>query len=303
MDLQLLIVYPGSGPTFYPELAHRLFIAGKERLRETALCSSRELRNMTTEQLRSAILIVVNPVECAAMSNDRLEFCSKLALGYRRIMVLAETVGSAVYKPKSRLPVTFDAVFDIGFESRKDERFFTSVPHHFVFNGPTKVEEQVITKVSPSQGRHIPWAVVGPHDLTNCKLVAELTNYGLYPGGVCFLQPPSLQGKKGEGLLSPSGLATILSKTSFCIWSSEDSCAYYESFRFIQALLAGAVPCKIDVDHSREKSGIPGIFSSVQSLYTSLQEEDHWSMFCSAREFFMSKGPLAEHLEKALRLV
>jgi hypothetical protein len=63
------------------------------------------------------------------------------------------------------------------------------------------------------------------------------------------------------------------------------------------------VPCKIDVDHSREKSGIPGIFPSVQSLYTRLQEEDHWSMFCSAREFFMSKGPLAEQLEKALRLV
>ncbi len=316
---QLLIVYPaGSDHTFHQELARCLFTACKEELREVALCSSRELRNMTTEQLSTATLAVVNPVECAATSSDRSDFFSsatssdrsdffsKLSLARKRIMVLAEAVVESTRGPQSRLPVNFDAIFDIGFVSRKDEHPFPDVPYHFVFNGPTKEEEQIIAELAPSQQRYIPWAVVGPQDSNHLNLLAELMDYKLHPGGLCFLEPALQQGKgKGErkGLLSSSGLAAVLSKTNYCVWGSNDSFAYYESFCFIQALLVGAVPCKIDGNRSWEESDIPGIFPSVQSFYARVQEEDHWSMYCSAREFYTSNGPLAEHLEKALRLV
>jgi hypothetical protein len=319
LDHQLLIIYPaGSDHTSYQELARRLFTACKEELLEVALCSSRELRNMTTEQLSNATLAVVNPIECAATSSDRSDFFSsatssdrsdffsKLSLARKRVMVLAEAVVESTRGPQSRLPVSFDAIFEVGFVPRKDENPLPDVPYHFVFNGPTKEEEQIIAELSPSQERYIPWAVVGPQDPYHLNLLAELMDYKLYRGGLCFLEPPLQQGKgkgKRKGLLSSSGLAAVLSKTNYCVWGSNDSCAYYESFRFIQALLVGAVPCKIDGNRSWEESDIPGIFPSVQSFYARVQEEDHWSTYCSAREFYTSKGPLAEHLEKALRLV
>jgi hypothetical protein len=257
---------------------------------------------MAADRLSSATLIVLDPVECAAASSYKLEFFSKLALARKRIVVLAEMVESTWHESQLRLPVNFDAVFNIGFVPQGDEHPFSDVPYHFVFNGPTEEEKRVIATLSPSK-RGIPWAVVGPQDLNHCNLVAELTNYKLYPEGFCSLHPPRSRGEKGRGLLSSSGLAAVLSKTRYCVWRSDDSFAYHESFRFIQALLAGAVPCKIDNNSSWDKAGIPGIFPSVQSFYTRVQEEGYWSMYCSAREFWVSKGLLAEHLEEALRLV
>jgi len=305
---QLLIVHPSSGGIFYQELSRRLFTACKEELREeVALCSSRELRNMTTDRLSSATLAVVNPVECAATSNDssgwcaatssvRSAFFSKLALGYKRIMVLAEAVESKRYRQQFRVPVNFNALFDVGFVSQKEKHLFPDVSYCFVFDGPTKKEEQVIASLSTSK-RHIPWALVGYQTPEHLKLVAALVDYGRYPEGFCYLQRPFDSG------LSPTGLAAVLSKTNYYVWSSEDSFAHYESFRFIQALLAGAVPCKIDNSHSWDDFDIPGIFPSAQSFCAKVQEEDYWSMYSSAREFYTSKGSLAEHLEKALHLV
>jgi len=322
---QLLVVYPGSG-TFYQELARRFFTACKEELQEVALCSSRELRSMTADRLGSATLAVVNPVECAATSNDRpgwcaatrsdrLEFFSKLAFGYKRIMVLAEAVESDWYKRQFRVPVAFDALFDIGFVSQKEKHPFPDVSYCFVFDGPTKKEERVIAALSPSK-RCIPWALVGYQNPDHLNLVAALVDYGLYPGGFCYLQRPwhmgnpMHRGGQRKAQLGPTGLTAVLSKTSYYVWSSDDhystpddSFAYYESFRFIQALLAGAVPCKIQGKHSLDKPDIPGIFTSAQSFCAKMQEEDYWSMYSSAREFYTSKGSLAEHLEKALRFV
>ena len=305
---RLLVVYPGSGGTFYQELARRLFTVCKEELQvEAARCSSRELRNMTPDQLSSATLAVVNPVECAATSNDssrwyaatssaRSEFFSKLDLAYKRIMVLAEAVESEHYRQQFRVPANFDALFDVGFISQEGKHPFPRVSYCFVFDGPTKEEEQVIAALTPSK-RHIPWALVGYQTPEHLNLVAALMDYGLYPKGFCYLQRPLHPG------LSPTGLAAVLSNTSYYVWSSDDSFAHYESSRFIQALLAGAVPCKIDNSHSWDGFDIPGIFPSAQSFCAKVREEDYWSMYSSAREFYTSKGSLAEHLEKALHLV
>jgi hypothetical protein len=314
LEYRLLIVHPESDNALYREyrepdllllatLARRLFAACKERLWEVAVCSSRELLNLTTNQLNRATTAVVDPIECAATSGDRSKFFSRLTSARKRIIVLAEAAESTRYSQQFHLPANFDAVFDIGFVSQGNKHPFADVPYHFVFNGPTEEEERAVASLSPSQERCIPWAVVGPRTPDHLNLVAELTDHKLYPGGFCFLPHPSQQGRKGKGLLSSSGLAAVLSKTNYYVWSSDDSFTYYESSRFIQALLAGAVPCKIDSDHSWEQSGIPGIFPSVRSFCVRAQEEDYWSMYCSAREFYASKGPLAEHLEKALRLV
>jgi len=258
---------------------------------------------MTGDQLSRATLAVVNPVECAATSGSEQIFFAKLTSARKRIIVLAEAAESTQYGQQFRLPADFDAIFDIGFVSQEDRHPFPDVPYHFVFNGSTKEEERVIAELSPVRKRSIPWAVVGPRTQNHLNLVAELVDDKLYPGGFCFLQHLSHQGTKGTGLLSSSGLSAVLSKTNYYVWSSDDSFAYYESFRFIQALLVGAVPCKIDSDHPWEKSDIPNVFASVRSFCARVQEEDHWSLFCSSRDFYRSRGLMAEHLEKALRLV
>jgi hypothetical protein len=247
--------------------------------------------------------MVVDPVACAATASQRSQFFSKLALARKRIAVLAEAVESTRYRQQSRLPVNFDAIFDVGFVSQRDKHPLPDVPYHFVFNGPTKEEEQVVAELVPSRERCIPWTVVGHQTPNNLNLVAELMDYKLYQGGFCLLQHRRHRGRKGERLLSSSALAAVLSRTNYYVWPSDDPFAYYESFRFVQALLAGAVPCKIAGDQVCERSDIPGTFPSVRSFWARAQDEGHWPMYCAAREFYMSGGTLAKHLEKALHLV
>jgi hypothetical protein len=314
MGHQLLIVYPASDDALYrdygePDLlllstmARRMFAACSERSQEVAIHSSRELLEVPADQLSRVTATVVDPLECAATSGDEPLFYSKLSSTLKRIIVLAEPVESVRYGQQFHLPVTFAAIFDIGFVSQEKRHSPYEVPYHFIFNGPTREEKQMVAELSPSQERCIPWAVVGPRTLNHINLIAELMDHKLYPGGFCFLPHHTQQGRRGTGLLSHAGLTTILSKTNYYVWNSDYSLAHYESFRFIRALLAGAVPCKIEADHSWENSDIPGIFPSVGSFCTKVQEEGHWSMFCSSREFYMSKGLLTEHLEEALHLV
>jgi hypothetical protein len=285
-------------------LARRLFAACSERWQAVAICSSRELLDISADRLRRVTAAVVDPMGCAATSGDEQRFFSKLTGARKRVLVLSEATETARYGRQFRLPADFDAVFDIGFVPQGDRYPRFEVPYHFVFNGPTEEEEQIISEQSPSQERCIPWAVVGSRTPRHLNLVAELTDHNLYAGGFCFLEHHTQQGRRGTGLLSPSGLTAVLSKTNYYVWSSDDPLEYYESSYFIQALLAGAVPCKIVAGHtSREESDIPGIFPSVRSFFDRVQEEGYWSMYCSSRDFYTSRGLMAGHLEEALRLV
>ncbi len=300
---KVLIVHPGSDGESHRALAYRLFAALGEGSWEVTLFSSRELCETTTYPLSDALLAVVDPIGCAAASNDRLEFFAKLAAASRRIAISTEAVEDARYGQQFRLPVDFDAVFDVGFVPQSDKHTVSDVPYYFVFNGPTKREEQVISESPSSQERHIPWTVVGHQNPEHLSLVAELIDYKLYPGGFVFLQSSSRM-RKGGAPLSPSELAAVLSKTNYYLWCSRHSSAYYESLHFVEALLAGAVPCKIDGGCFREIYEIPGIFPSVQSFCERVREEGAWpSMYRSAREFYLSRGRLAEYLEEALHLV
>lgn len=299
---QIVIVHPGNNGESYRELARRLFTALEGGSWETTLFSSRELCETTMGRPGDMILAVVDPVGCAAASGDRSEFFAKLNSADRRIAISAEAVEDARYNQQFWLPVGFDAIFDIGFVSQRDEHPVSGVPYHFVFNGPTKQEEQIIAELPLSQERSIPWAVVGRQSPEHLNLVTELVDYKLYPGGFVFL-PRSPRIRKGQAPFSTSELALILSKTKHYVWGSHYSSGYYESFRFVEALLAGAVPCKIVSGHSWQEFDIPGIFPSIQSFCEKTQEEGAWSsMYCLAKEFYISKGPLAGHLERALHL-
>jgi hypothetical protein len=67
---------------------------------------------------------------------------------------------------------------------------------------------------------------------------------------------------------------------------------------------SGAVPCKIAHDGiSQGLSDIPGVFPSVAALCLAVQEEGASSLYRLARDFYLSKGSHATHLEEALKRV
>ncbi len=134
------------------------------------------------------------------------------------------------------------------------------------------------------------------------------------PGGFVFMpgKPSKFASDRSNGprglgrydKISPSGLAAILARTSYYVWTSAHDFAHYASLRFVAAIRAGAVPCTVaDVESLQKNLQLPGIFSSVRSFRVVAQEEGAPSMYRLARDFYLSRGSLSTHLEKALALV
>jgi hypothetical protein len=328
----IVVIRPAAEGVFrhsmlHDELARRLVVACREGAHQRAeVRTSRELCDLAGEELGDATLLVVSPFECLGTSGDREAFVSAFGSARRRILASVEPVGSPWYEKQFVFPLRFDAVFDVGFVSREDKHSLPGVAYHFVFNGPTKGEQRTISELSPPRERPIRWALVGYPTARRLELAARLTEE-LDPAGFVFMpgkpSPPNPDGSPGplrplarHEKVSPSGLAAVLSKSGYYVWSSAHDFAHYESFRFVVALRSGAVPCKvaeadtsedtsedISEDISESISAIPGTFPSVESLCSAVQEEGAPSMYRLARDFYLSKGLLAAHLNEALELV
>ena len=321
----IVVVCPAAEGVFrhsmlHDELARRLVVACWDGVQQSgaqqsaAVRTSRELCELAREELGDATLLVVSPFECLGTSGDREAFVSAFGSARRRILASVEPVGSPWYEKQFVFPLRFDAVFDVGFVSREDKHSLPGVAYHFVFNGPTKDEERMISELSPLREPPIRWALVGYPTAQRLELAARLTEE-LDPAGFVFMpgkpSPPNPDGSPGplrplarHEKVSPSGLAAVLSKSGYYVWTSAHNFAHYESFRFVVALRSGAVPCKIaQGDTSEDISAIPGTFPSVESLCSAVQEEGAPSMYRLARDFYLSKGLLAAHLNEALDLV
>lgn len=305
---RLLVVHPTIAGESYRDtgdqaLAWRLLAGFEDVSWRAGLCSSREVCDLAAEEVSAATLIIISPFRCLGSSGNQPAFLSRVATAHKRILASLGPVEDPWYEKRFTSPIRFDAVFDLGFVSQADRHRVSDVPYHFVFNGLTSEEERILTNLSYSEGRCIPWALVGDRNQTNFDLLAKLLEHQVDPGGFCFLHPRLHAKNKAHRMLSGLGLSKVLSKTSYYLWASDYPFAYYESLRFVYALLAGAVPCKIDSCYLWENVEIPNIFPSVRSFQTKVQAEGYSSMYSSAREFYVPKGRLAEHLEKALHLV
>jgi len=115
-----------------------------------------------------------------------------------------------------------------------------------------------------------------------------------------FLPNPGMGVRKGGSSIGPAGLSSGLSRTRYYVWTSHHEFLYYESFRFLEAILVGAVPCKIDGRAAWKQLGIPGIFPTVQALCDTVHSEGFSSMRNSAKAFYLSQSSLANHLERIL---
>src|SRR5215212_7321578 len=301
IDTLAIVRPPATGDQ---ELAQRLSTGLKDASHSVAVYSSAEWRDLASEDLSRTTLFVVSPGSCVETSGDEPAFLSTLASTQKRILASAGPVEGPWYMARLSKGICFDAVFDIGFVSQRDKHSDVSdLPYHFVFNGLTREEEPFATKSAHPEERTIPWVLLGSKNDRHRDLLVELYENKVDPRGLCFLLAPLRSNTATQPVFSSSGLSAVLSKARYYLWGSDRGVSYYESFRFVRALLAGAVPCKIDPDYPRKALDIPGIYPSVSSFQTEVQYEGYRALYRRASNFYASKGGLAEHLSKALRLV
>lgn len=298
---KLLIVYPQAGSAFYETLGRRLVTSCEEKSRDATLCSAAEVCELEDGSLDDTVVAVIAPAQCRHGLPDRDKFFRTISGARGRIMVLAESVETEWFENQFKVPLDFDALIDLGFVFQQEKLKGFETPYHFLFNAPTREERQTIERASVT-GRRIPWATVGHERRDRVQLAHDLLT-GFDPSGFVFLPPAGVMIKKENGMIGPEGLHALLTKTEYYVWESLHEYDYYESFRFREALLAGAMPCKVDRRKDWRSTGIPGIFPSVEAFAESAQREGFETILDSAKEFYFSQGLLADRLEEVLESV
>jgi hypothetical protein len=299
----LAIVRPPT--TGNQDLAWRLSKGFRDASHRAAVYSSPEVNALDPENLNNTILVVVSPGQCIETSGNESAFLSKVAHARKRILASVGPVHSQGYLARLRRGIQFDALFDLGFVSQKDSHSQVSdLPYHFVFNGLTREEEPLAQEPANPAERTIPWVLVGPKSDSNRDLLGALFEHQIDPGGFCLLHAPRLKNlTPQEPMLGGPQLSAILPKARYYLWGAERNGMYYESFRFIVPLLAGTVPCKIDPALTAPGFDIPGVCASVSAFDTEVQDIGYSEMYRRARDFYVSRGRLGEHLSVALSVV
>ncbi len=298
----VLVVYPDKGNVFYETLARRLATAassaiglggGDDQIRLEAASS---VQDVDPVWLKSATALVVNPAECSLSGSRDL---ARLERARRRIAVLADHVHTDWFAAQFETHLEIDAVIDVGFVPQEHEQP-SGLPYIFLYNAALQGEAEQIRAQSPGP-RPLPWAVVGHSTPERAALAKDLVDH-LGAEGIVFL--PSLRPvRAGGGMLSPAALGRVLSTSSLYVWCAHHRWAYYESFRFLEAMLAGAVPCKVESRHLDALAGLPNVYSSVAELAEHVRERGAGAMFEDARSYYLGQGNLGDHLGRALSRV
>jgi hypothetical protein len=298
---EFLIIYPQAGNTLYEGLARRLATAIEENRRSAISCSASAVRGMDEGSLSRATVAMIAPAQCYKSLPDRDSFSRRVSEAQKRLMILAEATETVWFEDQFNVPVEFDALIDIGFVSQYEKLGNFELPYHFLFNALDRQEKQMVEQ-APVSERAIPWATIGHDRGDRAELAHELANR-LDPGGLVFLPPSGVGVRKENGMIDSDGLHTLLRKTRYYVWTSLHDFDYYESFRFREAILAGAMPCKIDSRTAWENTGIPGIFPSVEAFAEHANSGGFETLLNPAREFYLSRGLLTDKLEGILESV
>ncbi|HVA09811.1 MAG TPA: hypothetical protein VNG12_24050 [Acidimicrobiales bacterium] len=294
---RLLVVYPPLGNRFYCELAIRLSKAASALDNtDTNLISAADLGACDTGWIRGATALVVNPVECA-LSGRRV--LSPLKASRFRAAVLAECVETRWFRDQFGGDIDYQAVIDVGFVDQGSAHPFPTVPYRFLFNAPLADESEVIAAMKPKYPRPLTWALVAARTDERVRFAEELHSI-LGPEGFLFM-PDVRPVRPGAGMLSPSALKRTLDQTTFYVWRSHHGFPYYESFRFMDAVLSGSIPCKIDSRTSCDPGGLPHTYGSVESLADEADERPTKEMYEEHREFALAHGSLDDRLRELIR--
>jgi hypothetical protein len=298
----LAIVRPPT--TGDQNLASRLSKGFRDASHRVAVYSSPEVSALAPDDLSNTTLVIVSPGQCIETSGSEGAFISNTARARKRILASVGPVHSQGYLSRLRRGIHFDALFDLGFMSQRDSHYkVTDLAYHFVFNGLTREEEPLAEEPSNRVERTIPWVLVGPRSDRNRALLGALFEHQVDPGGFCLLHARQKNTTPPEPTLGSPQLSAILSKARYYLWGAEREGMYYESFRFIVALLAGTVPCKIDPALAAVGFEVPGVYASVSAFDTEVRNMGYSEMYRRASDFYVFRGRLGKHLSGALRFV
>jgi hypothetical protein len=294
---QVVVLLPERGNVFYRHLARRLATACELIAPDVRLTSTADIGAMDYSWLRQSIALVVCPAECMLSGDGTLR---RLNQAMRVVAVAAESAKTVWYSSQFGTLDHIDAFCDIGFIDQSRWNPVTDVPYHFVFNAALDEERARLRNIIESE-RSLDWALIAHMTPERARLANQLL---IHLGSAGFLFLPTLRPvRPGEGMLSPGALHRVLRETFCYVWRSHHTHPYYESFRFLDAVLAGAAPCKIDAETDSTLLAIPNVYPSVEALAKALEDRTATSLFDESRSFYLDQGTLSSHLEDLLRNV
>jgi hypothetical protein len=284
------------GNRFYGELARRLCEAASVFGLDATLISTSDLVNCEAARIEDSTAFVVNPYECALSGRTGL---ARLTKAVFRGAVVAECVETRWYRNQFSLGVEFDAVIDVGFVDQSLTHPVRNVPYRFLFNAPLPRECELIAARNAPSDRPLSWSLVGLCTVERVRLAKDLLS-AFGPQGFLFL-PPNRPVRPGEGMLSPDDLRRVLEGTMLNVWRSHHEFPYYESFRFLDSVLCGSVPCKIGQISTPIPGEVPHVYPTAQALEDELANRSGAELFEECRAYALAHGTLADHLMELLR--
>jgi hypothetical protein len=292
----VLVVYPDSGSIASRTLARRLCAAASlllaDHSAEARLEPVSALGQLDPDWLRTVTALVVGRTGCAPPGPVPLEV---LRGARRRIAVVGDHDEADWPAFLSGSDLEVDAILEVGSAPREHDH--RGVPRRFLYNGSSAAEAELI-RSQVAGGRPLPWALVGHATPARAVLADALVEH-FGSDGIVFL--PSDRPVRGGGrMLGEQALGRLLSATSYFVWCSSRRPAHHESHRFLEAVLAGAVPCKIEPRHLATGAEMPGVYRSVRELVESAHERGPEALYEDARQYHLARGTLEDLLAEAL---
>lgn len=301
---KIILVHATIQNAFYSDLARRLLLACRQIGIATDLISSDAIHKVPSWVAREASLVLVNPYDLVHNLPNREPFYEAIS-GFRsRIMVLAEAVETSWFSNQLELPVAIDTFVDVGFLPQEDkikELGLPRLPYRFLFHGLSKRERERVATENPKENakRPIPWAFVGHKTIERVEFVRWLVEE-VEARGVVFLPDKGHGVRPGSGAISPTGMDLLLKKSRTYVWVAHHEFAYYESFRFREAVLNGAVPLKLDRRFSHMHSSVPGVVSNQVELALFFSKERYEQAYEESRAYLLHREGFEEGVRRIL---
>lgn len=247
---------------------------------------------------------MVNPWDLVYPLHNKVPFYETMSKFRSRIMVLAEAIETSWFSQQFNLPVSIDTFVDVGFISQKGkmrDHGFSHIPYRFLFNGLLQRERERVATENPTENarRPIPWAFIGHKTLERVEFARWLAEE-VDPKGAIFLPDQGQGVRPGSGAISPPGMDLILKKSRYYVWVAHHEFAYYESFRFREAVLNGAVPLKLDREFYAEHSTVPGVVFSREELADIMVEGSYEQAYEESRAYYLDHKGLEDQLREVL---
>jgi len=303
-EARIVLVYAPAQNAFYVNFARRLYLACREGGIKAELVNSDSVHRLPPGQVQRSTAVLVNPRDLVSDLPDRAPFYETLPKFRSCIIVLAEAVETNWFAQQFRLPVPISALVDVGFvtqQTKLSDQGYSHIAYRFLFNGLLRRERERVAAINATESakRPIPWAFIGHKTLERVSLARWLVEE-VDAKGAIFLPNQGRGMRPGSGAISPLGMDLLLKKSKYYVWMAHHDFAYYESFRFREAVLNGAVPVKLDSKFQSEHSSIPGIVSSREELASFLAEGNYEQAYEAARAYYLDHKGLEDELREVL---